>query len=219
MNQIESKTMNIADLRRDYSHATLSEHDADPDPIKQFSKWFEEALAAKMPEPNAMSVATVGSNGRPSSRILLLKDVDARGFSWFTNYTSRKAQDLEHNPFAALTFHWVELERQVRIEGKVERVPAAESDAYFGIRPLKSRLGAHASDQSKTIDSREHLEKKFDDAEHQFGDNPPRPLHWGGYRLTPEVIEFWQGRSSRLHDRVLYTRAADGNWQRQRLQP
>lgn len=219
MNQIESKTMNIADLRRDYSHATLSEHDADPDPIKQFSKWFEEALAAKMPEPNAMSVATVGSNGRPSSRILLLKDVDARGFSWFTNYTSRKAQDLEHNPYAALTFHWVELERQVRIEGKVERVPAAESDAYFGIRPLKSRLGAHASDQSKTIDSREHLEKKFDDAEQQFGDKPPRPLHWGGYRLTPEVIEFWQGRSSRLHDRVLYTRAADGNWQRQRLQP
>lgn len=219
MNQIESKTMNIADLRRDYSHATLSEHDADPDPIKQFSKWFAEALAAKMPEPNAMSVATVGSNGRPSSRILLLKDVDARGFSWFTNYTSRKAQDLEHNPYAALTFHWVELERQVRIEGKVERVPAAESDAYFGIRPLKSRLGAHASDQSKTIDSREHLEKKFDDAEQQFGDNPPRPLHWGGYRLTPDVIEFWQGRSSRLHDRVLYTRAADGNWQRQRLQP
>lgn len=219
MNQIESKTMNIADLRRDYSHATLSEHDADRDPIKQFSKWFEEALAAKMPEPNAMSVATVGSNGRPSSRILLLKDVDARGFSWYTNYTSRKAQDLEHNPYAALTFHWVELERQVRIEGKVERVPAAESDAYFGIRPLKSRLGAHASDQSQAIASRELLEKKFDDAEQQLGDNPPRPLHWGGYRLTPDVIEFWQGRSSRLHDRVLYTRAADGNWQRQRLQP
>lgn len=211
--------MSIADLRRDYSHATLSEQDADSDPIQQFAKWFEEALAAQVPEPNAMSVATVGSNGRPSSRILLLKDFDARGFSWFTNYTSRKAQDLEHTPYAALTFHWVELERQVRIEGKVERVPAAESDAYFGIRPLKSRLGAHASDQSQIIASRALLEQKFDNAEQELGDNPPRPLHWGGYRLTPDLIEFWQGRRSRLHDRVLYTRAADGNWQRQRLQP
>lgn len=211
--------MSIADLRRDYSHATLSEKDTNPDPIQQFTKWFDEALAAQMPEPNAMSVATVGSNGRPSSRILLLKDVDAHGFTWYTNYTSRKAQDLQHNPYAALTFHWVELERQVRIEGKVERVPAAESDAYFGIRPLKSRLGAHASHQSQSIASRALLEKQFEDAVQTYGDNPPRPPHWGGYRLTPDVIEFWQGRSSRLHDRVLYTRATDGSWQRERLQP
>lgn len=211
--------MSIADLRRDYSHATLSEHEVDPDPIRQFAKWFDEALAAQVPEPNAMSVATVGSNGRPSSRILLLKDFDQRGFTWYTNYTSRKAQDLQANPYAALIFHWVELERQVRIEGKVERVPASESDAYFAIRPLKSRLGAIASDQSQSIASRALLEKKFDTAEQQFGDNPPRPSHWGGYRLTPEVIEFWQGRSSRLHDRVLYSRTEDSNWQRQRLQP
>ncbi len=219
MNKMENKTMSIADLRRDYSHATLSEHDVDPDPIRQFAKWFEEALAAQVPEPNAMSVATVGSNGRPSSRILLLKDMDALGFTWYTNYTSRKAQDLQHNPYAALIFHWVELERQVRIEGKVERVPASESDAYFAIRPLKSRLGAIASDQSQGIASRELLEKKFEEASQQHGDQPLRPAHWGGYRLTPDVIEFWQGRSSRLHDRVLYTKKEDGHWQRQRLQP
>ena len=212
-------TTSIADLRREYSQATLSEHDVDPDPVKQFTAWFDDALAAKVPEPNAMSVATVGSNGRPSSRILLLKDVDARGFSWFTNYTSRKAQDLQHQPYAALIFHWVELERQVRIEGRVERVPEAESEAYFNVRPLKSRLGAIASAQSQTIASRALLESQFDSAASEFGDKPPRPAHWGGYRLVPDLIEFWQGRASRLHDRVLYTRAADGSWTRQRLQP
>ncbi len=212
-------TTSIADLRREYSHATLSEDEVDPDPVKQFSHWFEDALTAKVPEPNAMSVATVGSNGRPSSRILLLKDVDARGLSWFTNYTSRKAQDLQHQPYAALTFHWVELERQVRIEGRVERVPEAESEAYFNVRPLKSRLGAIASQQSQPIASRALLESKFDAAANEYGDKPARPAHWGGYRLVPDVMEFWQGRASRLHDRVLYLRAADGSWTRQRLQP
>lgn len=211
--------MSIADLRRDYTQATLSEHEVNPDPIKQFAHWFEEALSAELPEPNAMSLATVGRDGRPSLRIVLLKDFDARGFTWYTNYLSRKGEDLLTNPYAALTFHWVELERQIRIEGHVERVDPAESDAYFQIRPIKSRLGAIASMQSRPIDSRESLEKQFDLASTTYGDSPPRPAHWGGYRLTPNWMEFWQGRRSRLHDRVVYTRADDVHWTRQRLQP
>ena len=211
--------MSIADLRRDYSHATLSEHDADPDPIRQFEHWFQQTLTAEVPEPNAMSLATVGKDGKPSLRIVLLKDVDARGFTWNTNYESRKGEDLLANPQAALTFHWIPLERQVRIEGRVEKVDAAESDAYFNIRPIKSRLGAIASAQSRPIESRELLEKQFADAEAQHGDHPPRPAHWGGYRLVPEWIEFWQGRRSRLHDRIVYTRQPNGQWSRQRLQP
>jgi pyridoxamine 5'-phosphate oxidase len=150
---------------------------------------------------------------------VLLKDVDARGFTWYTNYESRKGEDLLANPQAALTFHWIPLERQVRIEGRVEKVDAAESDAYFNIRPIKSRLGAIASAQSRPIESRELLEKQFADAEAQHGDHPPRPAHWGGYRLVPEWIEFWQGRRSRLHDRIVYTRQPNGQWSRQRLQP
>jgi pyridoxamine 5'-phosphate oxidase len=211
--------MSIADLRKDYSHASLTESDVDPDPIRQFSTWFRQALDAGIPEANAMSVATVGADGRPSSRILLIKDVDSDGFTWFTNYASRKGRELALNPHAALLFHWVELERQVRIEGRVEKLPAAQSDAYFQSRPLKSRLGAIASAQSEPIASREALEQAFAQAEAAHGEQPARPAHWGGYRLIPDRVEFWQGRPSRLHDRIVYTRESGGAWRRERLQP
>lgn len=211
--------ISVADLRRDYSHATLSEHEVDPDPIRQFALWFQQALDAQLHEPNAMGLATVDTDGRPSLRIVLLKDFDERGFTFYTNYESRKGEQLLQNPNAALCFHWHELERQVRIEGRVERVAAEESDAYYGIRPVKSRIGAHASAQSRPIASREQLEQQFHEAERQYGEQPPRPPHWGGYRLAPEWIEFWQGRRSRLHDRVAYERGADGLWTRSRLQP
>ena len=211
--------MSIADLRKDYSRASLTEADVDPDPIRQFSTWFRQALEAGIPEANAMSVATVGADGRPSSRILLIKDIDSEGFTWFTNYASRKGRELDLHPHAALLFHWVELERQVRIEGRVQKLPDAESDAYFQSRPLKSRLGALASAQSEPIASREALERRFAEAEAVHGEQPVRPAHWGGYRLVPDRVEFWQGRPSRLHDRILYTRGADGGWRRERLQP
>lgn len=211
--------MSIADIRTDYSQAQLSEADVDADPIMQFSKWFAEALRAEIKEPNAMGVSTVGANGRPSSRILLVKDFYQRGFTWFTNYGSRKSIELEQNPYAALLFHWIELEREVRIEGRVERVSDAESDLYFQSRPLKSRLSAIASSQSSTIANRSDLEAQYARAEAQYGDHPPRPDHWGGYRLKPDCIEFWQGRRSRLHDRIVYTLGANGKWERVRLQP
>lgn len=211
--------MSIADLRKDYSRASLTEQDVHPDPIQQFSKWFGEAIAAEVPEANAMSVSTVGANGRPSSRILLIKDIDARGFTFFTNYDSRKGNELEQNQYAALLFYWIELERQVRIEGRVERISAAESDTYFQSRPLKSRLGAIASSQSEPISSREAMEQRFAQIEQEYGEQPVRPAHWGGYRLVPDYIEFWQGRPSRFHDRIAYRLQADGTWQRQRLQP
>lgn len=211
--------ISVADLRRDYSHASLSEHEVDADPFRQFEHWFHQAVEAQMPEPNAMSLATVAADGRPSLRIVLLKDFDARGFTFYTNYQSRKGENLLQNPQAAITFHWVELERQVRIEGRVERVAPEESDAYFAIRPVKSRIGAHASAQSRPIASREQLEQQFEQAAAQYGEQPPRPAHWGGYRLVPDWIEFWQGRRSRLHDRIVYTRQPDGSWARERLQP
>ncbi|MEN3291258.1 MAG: pyridoxamine 5-phosphate oxidase [Burkholderiales bacterium] len=211
--------MSISDLRKEYSRHSLTEADVHADPTEQFTKWFGEAISAQVPEANAMSVATVGANGRPSSRILLIKEFDRRGFTWFTNYDSRKGRELDRHPYAALLFHWIELERQVRIEGRVERIAAAESERYFQSRPLGSRIGAIASAQSRPIADRLLLEEQYAQAQQQYGEHPPRPAHWGGYRLIPDYIEFWQGRPSRLHDRIAYTLRADGSWQRQRLQP
>ena len=211
----------LADLRINYSRASLDEADAAPDPFAQFDRWFKEALAAKLPEPNTMTLATVGENGRPSARIVLIKGVDERGFVFFTNYESRKGRDLAANPHAALLFYWIELERQVRIEGRIEKTSADESDRYFASRPLGSRIGAWASDQSAVIDSRATLEAREKAVTERYGENPPRPPHWGGYRVVPDAIEFWQGRPSRLHDRLLYTRddAAGSGWTISRLSP
>lgn len=209
----------IADLRTDYSQASLSKSDTLTDPMAQFEKWLHEAIQAHIPEPNSMSLATVNPDGRPSSRIVLIKDVDAHGITWFTNYKSKKGEELAHNPFAALLFHWVELERQVRIEGRVERISEIDNDAYFSSRPLRSQIGAIASDQSQPIANRELLEARFLAAEKQFGDQPKRPKNWGGYKLVPDTVEFWQGRRSRLHDRIVYRLDINGDWQRERIQP
>jgi pyridoxamine 5'-phosphate oxidase len=209
----------VADLRKDYGQASLDEADVADDPVQQFTRWFEEALKAEVNEPNAMGVSTVDERGRPSSRIVLVKQFDNRGFTWYTNYDSQKGMQLRGNPFASLLFFWSELERQVRIEGKVERTSAEESDKYFNSRPLKSRLSAIASHQSAPIASRADLEHNYEEVARQLGETPQRPQHWGGFRLVPERIEFWQGRRSRFHDRVVYTRQEDGSWTRQRLQP
>jgi pyridoxamine 5'-phosphate oxidase len=209
----------VADLRKDYGQASLDEADVADDPVRQFTRWFEEALKAEVNEPNAMGVSTVDERGRPSSRIVLVKQFDDRGFTWYTNYDSQKGMQLNGNPFASLLFFWSELERQVRIEGKVERTSAEESDKYFNSRPLKSRLSAIASHQSAPIASRADLEHNYEEVARQLGETPQRPQHWGGFRLVPERIEFWQGRRSRFHDRVVYTRQEDGSWTRQRLQP
>ena len=211
--------MSIAHLRKDYQHASLSKSEVASDPIQQFSVWFDQALKADVAEPNAMSLATVNAQGRPSSRIVLIKEFDQRGFCWFTNYASNKGHDLEVNPHAALLFHWVVLERQVRIEGRVEKMSAEESDRYFHSRPLGSRHSAIASQQSAEVDSRKLLETRMAEVVAQAGEQPARPEHWGGYRLQPERLEFWQGRSSRLHDRIVYTKQTDGSWLISRLQP
>lgn len=209
----------VADLRIDYGQATLAEDEVLADPIAQFTVWFEQALKAEVNEPNAMTLATANAAGQPSARIVLIKQFDARGFTWYTNYASHKGSDLRDNNQAALLFFWSELERQIRIEGKVERVDAEESDRYFRSRPLKSRLAAIASQQSRPIANRTELEHNYESVANTAGDDPERPEHWGGYRLIPERIEFWQGRRSRFHDRVLYVRQEDGSWLRQRLQP
>lgn len=215
---IQSST-DLAALRRDYRAASLDESGADPDPFRQFARWFDEACAAELPEANAMAVASVDQEGRPSVRILLLKGVEGGGFVFYTNYMSRKAREFAANPNAAATFLWYPIERQVRIEGHVERVSAEDSDAYFKVRPLGSRIGAWASPQSEVIESRQVLERREAQMRATHGEDPPRPPHWGGYRLLPRSIEFWQGRSSRLHDRLLYRVDGNGGWLMQRLAP
>jgi pyridoxamine 5'-phosphate oxidase len=208
----------ISQLRKSYERAELSEDASHADPLRQFDQWLHEAIKAQVPEPNAMTVATVASNLRPSTRVVLLKGYDAGGIVFYTNYDSRKGTELAGNPFAALQFHWVELERVVRIEGRVEKTPAAESDAYFASRPLDSRIGAWASPQSQVITGRAVLGANAAKYAAQFMLQPPRPAHWGGYRLVPDEWQFWQGRKSRLHDRLRYT-PRDGGWVRERLAP
>jgi pyridoxamine 5'-phosphate oxidase len=209
----------LAQLRKSYERNELNEQHADDDPLRQFRRWLDEALAAALPEPNAMTLATVGPDGRPSTRIVLIKGCDERGLVWFTNYHSRKGRELALHPFAALQFHWVELERVVRIEGRVDKVSEAESDEYFQSRPLDSRIGAWASPQSEVIASRAVLVANAARYAAQFGLAPPRPPHWGGYRLVPDRWEFWQGRKSRLHDRLQYRLSEDAGWIKERLAP
>ena len=211
---------NVADLRKDYQLQGLSETDADRNPFKQFQLWFDQALAAQLPEPNAMTVATVTKSGKPRARVVLLKNFDERGFVFYTNYHSHKGQELADNPQAAIAFWWAELERQVRIEGRVLKVSDRESDEYFHSRPFNSRLGAWASEQSQVIESREVLEQRLQDLKTKYENQDiPRPPHWGGFRVIPTAIEFWQGRPSRLHDRLLYSLLDDGSWQIERLSP
>jgi len=208
----------LADLRKDYKLAALGEADVAGTPLAQFDKWFKEALKAELPEPNAMTLATCDSQARPSARIVLIKEYDERGFVFFTNYESHKAQDLTANNRASLLFFWPELERQIRIQGRVEKVSAAASDDYYRSRPLASRIGAWASPQSQVLPSRTALEARVSAFEAEYGENPPRPAHWGGYRVVPQVMEFWQGRRDRLHDRIQY-RLNNGEWKIERLAP
>ena len=208
----------LAQLRSDYSLKTLDESHVDRDPMKQFGVWMVEAIHAQVPEPTAMTLATADAKGRPSARIVLLKGMDGGGFVFYTNYKSRKGRELAANPQAALTFMWKELERQVRIEGKVEKVTAEESRAYYATRPLGSRIGAWASPQSEPIENRAWLEERWAALSKEYGENPALPPHWGGYRVVPDYLEFWQGRLSRLHDRIVYARAGDG-WKVTRLAP
>jgi pyridoxamine 5'-phosphate oxidase len=210
--------MQLADLRTNYTFAGLRRRDLNADPIKQFNNWFQQALSAEVVEPNAMTLATVDSEGQPSSRIVLLKGIDERGFSFYTNYQSRKGRELEGNPKAALTLFWPGLERQVCARGTCARLSREESEAYFKSRPLGSRLGAWVSNQSSVIPDREFLEKRLAEVTAQYGEDPPLPDYWGGYLLNPVTVDFWQGRPNRLHDRFLYTRDG-GSWKLERLAP
>jgi pyridoxamine 5'-phosphate oxidase len=212
--------MSLADLRKDYSLAGLAEKDLARDPFRQFEKWFQEAEAAKITEPNAASLATATRDGRPSTRTVLLKGVDGRGFVFYTNYESRKGRELDANPRAALMFPWIAFERQVVIEGTVTKVSREEAETYFHSRPLLSQLSAWASAQSTIVSGRKTLEDAFKEVEKKYAGQPvPLPPYWGGYRLAPETVEFWQGRRSRLHDRLRYRRSEDGGWTVERLSP
>jgi pyridoxamine 5'-phosphate oxidase len=212
--------ISVADLRQNYTQAGLLEDNAHPDPFVQFQQWLEDAIAAEVIEPNAMTLATVTAEGKPDARIVLLKGCDRQGFTFFTNYDSAKGKQLLHNPWGALVFWWGALERPVRIEGRVEKVTPQESDEYFQVRPLASRLGAWTSPQSQVIASRQVLEERFAQLQDEYPDeNVPRPPQWGGFRLIPDKIEFWQGRPSRLHDRLCYRRQAEGQWRCDRLAP
>lgn len=209
----------VADLRREYSRTGLHESDAHRDPIEQFRRWFDEALSANLYEPNAMTLATATRAGRPSARVVLLKDFDERGFVFYTNYEGRKGRELEENPYCALVFYWGELERQVRVEGWASRISREESDAYYRRRPRGSQLGARASAQSRPVVEREALEGRLRELEKEYeGREVSRPDFWGGYRVEPGEIELWQGRENRLHDRLVYRRSGEG-WEIQRLQP
>jgi len=210
----------VADLRRDYTYEVLSETNADSNPFKQFHTWFNQALVAGLPEPNAMTLATANSEGQPSARIVLLKDYDEQGFVFYTNYQSHKGQQLLENPWGALVFWWAQLERQVRIEGRVEKVAPSESDAYFQSRPPASQLAAWASPQSQVIENRQVIDQRLQQLQEEYaGKEVTRPPHWGGFRVVPVEIEFWQGRPSRLHDRLLYRHNKDDSWGIQRLSP
>lgn len=215
---MNAPALDLAGIRKDYALKSLDESQVDADPLAQFRAWMAEALAAKVPEPTAMNVATIDGRGRPAGRVCLLKELDARGFVFYTNYASRKGRELAAHPVAALTFFWKELERQVRIEGTVEQVSAAESDAYYRQRPLGSRIGAWASPQSEPMPDRAWLEARWTSLAQQHGEDPQRPAHWGGYRVIPDYLEFWQGRASRLHDRIAYG-LAGGAWRISRLAP
>ena len=210
----------IAELRKDYTVSGLSEIEVNANPFTQFQQWFDQALAAQLLEPNAMTVATATADGKPKARMVLLKDFDERGFVFYTNYNSQKGQELAENPQASLVFWWAELERQVRISGRVEKVSEKESDKYFNSRPLSSRLGAWASNQSEVIENREVLTRQLQELQTKYHNQDiKRPPHWGGLRVIPTEIEFWQGRPSRLHDRLRYTRLDDGTWKIERLSP